>query len=192
METKHIEAKLLIIQEKVGAIKKDKTNPHFKNTYFDINSLLEVVKPLLNEQKIVLLQPLSGGNMKTILFDTETQEVFESEVLLPVNPDPQKMGAIISYFRRYSLTSMLALEAEDTDANDTAPMHPNPVAQVTAHIKRDTPFVDKPGDVPAQYTCPVDGEVMVQKEGKYGTFYSCKNYPTCKGTRNRFGEDKTK
>jgi len=124
MDKLTFEQKLLAIQLEVGAIKKDQTNPHFKNTYFDINSLLEVLKPVLNKHKIVLMQPLSGGDMQTILIDTEDGVRYESQVTLPTNPDPQKMGAIITYFRRYSLTSLLALEAEDTDANDTAPVAP--------------------------------------------------------------------
>ena len=41
--------KLLAFQKRVGAIKKDSVNPYYKSKYVDINSLLDVVKPLLNE-----------------------------------------------------------------------------------------------------------------------------------------------
>lgn len=109
--------KLLELQKNVGAIAKDSTNPFFKSKYFDINGLLEVVKPELNKQKLIIMQPLDGDKLKTLLIDAETGEKIESTVNLPSNPDPQKMGSIITYFRRYSLTSLLALQAEDDDAN---------------------------------------------------------------------------
>ena len=160
MDKLTFEQKLLAIQLEVGAIKKDQTNPHFKNTYFDINSLLEVLKPVLNKHKIVLMQPLSGGDMQTILIDTENGGRYESQVTLPTNPDPQKMGAIISYFRRYSLTSLLALEAEDTDANDTAP-----VAPVRPSTSKALPPMPAGMQMHEETLCQACGAIMTFKEG---------------------------
>jgi len=31
--------------------------------------------------------------------------------------------------------------------------------------------------------CPRCGERMVERTGKYGSFWGCENYPDCKGTR---------
>lgn len=117
--------KLLEFQQKVEAIKKDSQNPFFKSNYFDINSLLEEIKPLLNELGLVILQPLSHlgerTSLKTLIIDGETGEtILESETLLPENVDPQKMGSSITYFRRYSLQSLLLLQAEDDDANNAS------------------------------------------------------------------------
>lgn len=123
-------AKLLLVQKEVGAIKKDSDNPYFKSKYADINSFIEVVKPILSKHGIVLLQPLTAlqtvlnqeGHgwvpaLKTILIDAESGERIEEATVLPTNNDPQKMGSIITYFRRYALQSMLFLQAEDDDAN---------------------------------------------------------------------------
>ena len=41
----------------------------------------------------------------------------ESSLQLPTNLDAQKMGSAITYFRRYTLQSLLALQAEDDDGN---------------------------------------------------------------------------
>jgi len=113
--------KLLSAQKKIGKIAKDKTNPFFKSKYADINAILDMVKPALNEEGLVLLQSLSHIDGKpaimTIIQDEEGIEM--SLTPLPENTDPQKMGSIITYFRRYALQSMLALQAEDNDANDT-------------------------------------------------------------------------
>lgn len=186
---KNINQKLLEIQEEIGAIKKTSKNPYFNSNYFDINALLEAVKPVLNKHKVLLLQPLHENSLQTILVDTESDEKIESSAVLPQNPDAQKMGAIITYYRRYMLTSLLALEAEDNDANDTGI---DKVAEVTKMFNKDAPFNDTPGDVPMKYECPVCKKDMVEKTGRYGKFYSCSDYPTCKGTRNSYGKDATK
>ena len=115
--------KLLEIQKEIGAIAKDSTNPFYKKKYFDINSLLAQVKPILNKHGIVLLQGLTALEGKiglnTVLLDADSDERIEYACPLPDLQDPQKMGSAITYFRRYALQSLLALEAEDDDANVT-------------------------------------------------------------------------
>ena len=120
--------KLLVVQREIGAITKESTNPFYKSKYFDINKLLEVVKPALNKHGLVLTQPLDGNTLKTLILDADSGEYVASMVSLPDNPDPQKRGSIITYFRRYSLQSLLALQAEDDDAESAShpePKHPN-------------------------------------------------------------------
>ena len=116
--------KLLAIQMEIGAIKKDATNPFYKSKYFDINSLLEQVKPILNKHGVVLLQGLDviegmspTLSLTTQLIDSESGEKVSFKCPLPAMPDPQKSGSAITYFRRYALQSLLALEAEDDDGN---------------------------------------------------------------------------
>jgi hypothetical protein len=113
--------KLLKIQKEIGAIKKTETNPYFKSKFFDINVLLETVKPTLNAEGIVLTQALSHVDgklgLKTTLVDTDTGETIEDVAVLPTLDDPQKAGSAVTYFRRYAIQSLLALEAEDDDGN---------------------------------------------------------------------------
>ena len=67
------------------------------------------------------MQPLTNidgkAAIQTILVDSETGEKIENITPLTENPDPQKMGSAITYFRRYSLQSLLGLQAEDDDGN---------------------------------------------------------------------------
>jgi hypothetical protein len=116
--------KLLQFQQQMVAISKDSTNPFFKSKYFDINKLLEEVKPVLNELGLVLVQALSNIEgkpaIKTELYNVDNTEQFpllSSTTPLPENPDPQKMGSIITYYRRYAIQTLLCLQAEDDDAN---------------------------------------------------------------------------
>jgi hypothetical protein len=124
---KNLLAKLLKVQQEIGAIAKDSTNPFFKSKYFDINGLIAEVKPMINKHGLVIMQPLTMLDGKpaiqTIIADPETGEQFESTTLLPENNDPQKFGSGITYYRRYALQSILFLQAEDDDANSVSGEH---------------------------------------------------------------------
>jgi len=112
-----IYAKLLKVQTEVGAISKDSKNPFFKSKYFDINSLIKHVQPLLADNGLLLLQPIKDGCQYSIIIDTESGVEVGSQLELPSISDPQKLGSAITYYRRYTLQSLLGLEAEDDDAN---------------------------------------------------------------------------
>ena len=110
--------KLLEVQKEVGAISKDSKNPFFKSKYFDINQLIEHVQPVLNKHGLVLLQPVYDGRIWSKIYDSENADSYISSSLnLPEFNDPQKLGSCITYYRRYTLASLLGLQAEDDDGN---------------------------------------------------------------------------
>jgi len=110
--------KLLEVQKEVGAISKDSKNPFFKSKYFDINQLIEHVQPVLNKHGLLLLQPVYDGRVWSKIYDSENADSYISSSLnLPEFNDPQKLGSCITYYRRYTLASLLGLQAEDNDGN---------------------------------------------------------------------------
>jgi hypothetical protein len=110
--------KLLEVQKQIGTLSKNSKNPFFKSQYLDLTTLIEHVTPLLNEQGLVLLQPLAGDTVTSAIMDSETGEVIASSSLtLPNQQDPQKLGSAITYFRRYTLKSLLAIAEVDDDGN---------------------------------------------------------------------------
>lgn len=109
--------KLLEVKKEVGKISKDSTNPFFKSKYFDVNALLKHVEPILQKNGLVLLQPIENGNVTTSIIDSESGDKIDSSIPLPALSDPQKLGSAITYYRRYTLQSLLGLQAEDDDAN---------------------------------------------------------------------------
>lgn len=124
---KNLSKKLLEVQKELGAVKKDKENPFFKSKYADINAYIDVIKPVLNKHGLVLLQPLNyvGDSVPrlgvtTMLIDPESGEKIEMYAPLPENPDPQKMGSAITYFRRYALQSLFVMQSDDDDANSAS------------------------------------------------------------------------
>jgi hypothetical protein len=114
---KNLYLKLAEVKREVGKVSKNSKNPHFKNTYADLNALIDAVEPILLEKGLLMLQPIQNGNVTTIIIDCENNESVESSISLPALQDPQKLGSAITYFRRYTLQSLLSLQAEDDDAN---------------------------------------------------------------------------
>jgi hypothetical protein len=105
------------VKKEVGSLSKTETNPFFKSKYFDINSLIQQVDPLLEKYGLLLLQPIENGNVISKIYHVETAESLSSSIILPNLTDPQKLGSAITYYRRYTLQSLLGLQAEDDDAN---------------------------------------------------------------------------
>lgn len=141
--------KLQKVKSEIGKISKDSTNPFFKSKYFDINALLEHVEPIIQSNGLVLLQPIKNGNVSTIIIDVETGEIVNSELPLPQLNDPQKLGSAITYFRRYTLQSLLGLQAEDDDANKASRRvaTPNVVKVDNNELLRITEELSKVSDI---------------------------------------------
>ena len=115
METKNIYQKLYEAKQEIGKVAKNAKNPHFKNTYADLNALIEAVEPILLEKGLVLLQPIKEGKVFTIITDINSASFVESYIDLPINLNPQQLGSAVTYFRRYTLQSLLSLQAVDDD-----------------------------------------------------------------------------
>ena len=113
--------KLFEAKKEIGKISKDSKNPFFKSNYLSLNGLIEAVETVLEEHDLLLLQPIMDNKVRSIIVDTNNDDckldnVF-SEMTLPNITDPQKLGSAITYYRRYTLQSLLGLQAEDDDGN---------------------------------------------------------------------------
>ncbi len=109
--------KISAAQTEIGAIAKTSENKHFDHKYFDVSALLEVVHPALANQGLVVTQPIKQGVVWTIITEIETGDEITSELPLPTGVKAQDIGSAITYYRRYTLQSLLALPAEDDDGN---------------------------------------------------------------------------
>jgi len=122
------------VKSEVGAISKEETNPFFKSKYFDINGLIKHIDPLLSKNGLILLQPIHEGNVYSQIIHIETGDKIESSMTMQELTDPQKMGSMITYYRRYTLQSLLGLQAEDDDGNAASKAKPKdniPVVWIT-------------------------------------------------------------
>jgi hypothetical protein len=114
---KELLASLSKAKQEMKPIVKGSTNPFFKSKYFDINAILLQIEPILHKNKLVLVQPIKDNIVSSKIYHVDTWQVIESSMTLPDLHDPQKMGSAITYYRRYTLQSLLALQADDDDGN---------------------------------------------------------------------------
>lgn len=128
---KNIATALLKAQTEMSNPKKDATNPFFKSKYADLNAVREAVIPILNNNGIVVLQPIKnidGKNFVCTMLLHETGEMLESftEIVYNKTNDAQAHGSGITYARRYGLQSFVCVGADDDDGNKaSAPVDPN-------------------------------------------------------------------
>ena len=118
--------KLLEAKKEIGKVAKNAKNPHFKNTYADVNALIEAVEPILLEKGLLLLQPIIDNHVVTRIIDVESGETIESALQLPTGLNPQQLGSAVTYFRRYTLQSLMSLQATDDDGQQASTPTPPP------------------------------------------------------------------
>lgn len=120
---KLLKDKIALIQSEIGIMQKDTKGYNY--TYFDINQLIEKLRPLLEKYNVLVTQPLDiyegKAVISTIIEDLEQDGHMTSHFPLPDIQDPQKMGSAITYYRRYSLVSLFMLQAEDDDGAKAKP-----------------------------------------------------------------------
>lgn len=110
--------RILEVKKQIGTLSKSHENPFFKSKYLDLNDLITAVEPLLHEQGLLLIQPINNSTVETQIVDAETGDILLNSCLeLPNILDPQKLGSAITYYRRYTLKSLLAIAENDDDGN---------------------------------------------------------------------------
>jgi len=128
-----VHKKLFKAKQEIGKLTKDSKNPFFKSNYLSLNGLIEAVEEVLVKHYLLLLQPIAEGMVITKIIDTDCEsgevEVVTSSIALPNIQDPQKLGSAITYYRRYTLQSLLGLQAEDDDGNSATKHVNKPIKQ---------------------------------------------------------------
>lgn len=152
----NVNLKLFQLQQEIGTISKDAKNPFYNSKYFDINSLLKQLQPYLEKYKLLLHQPTNidfetGIEFVETFFEcVETSQRSVVSRLKLIDTDPQKKGMQITYFRRYTLASLLALQAVDDDGNssvDKPQLKKNKVNLNDDQLKKAVDFIKTGGDV---------------------------------------------
>jgi len=111
-------------QSVMQAAEKNKTNPHFKSTYADLASVIESVrKPLTDNglsftQTTISLPPNGALYLETTLLHVSGQWLRSEYPLL--QGTPQQMGSSLTYARRYSLSSIAGIAADEDDNGNAA------------------------------------------------------------------------
>lgn len=89
-----------------------------KFNYADLPQILSVVRPTLAECGLSITQVFIGKQIVTYLMHASGESI-KSEITLTWPEDNKAAAAEITYFRRYAITSLLGLAAEDDMDGDT-------------------------------------------------------------------------
>lgn len=130
---KHIAPALLAAQRNITFATKNSKNPHYKNDYADLSSVIDAIKYALNEAGIVFIQtptPSEDGRLHLVTrMMHETGEWIEDTAVCSLQKqDAQGFGSAMTYLRRYSLAAFCGLYQSDDDG-EAAKFDPEPYAK---------------------------------------------------------------
>lgn len=94
-------------------------NPFFDSKYADLLDVFEAVEPALSAQGVLIFQAQDLANGKltihTEVVHVATGEFRASYMETPVLADPQKMGSVSTYLRRYAIATLAGVAADSDD-----------------------------------------------------------------------------
>lgn len=112
-------------QSEIKDAMKDSKNPHFKNDYASLSSVLEAIREPLSKNGLSLLQatkinPPQGEvpastYLVSKLMHASGQWIESDTPLLFAKHDMQGLGSAMTYARRYAIAAMCGISQKDDD-----------------------------------------------------------------------------
>jgi hypothetical protein len=103
---------------------KDATNPAFRSKYADLGAIWEAVRKPLSDHGFGIIQsPQFEGDtmwLETTLLYISGEKMVSRYPLRPVKQDPQGFGSAITYAKRYAISAMLGVVADEDDDGNAA------------------------------------------------------------------------
>lgn len=137
---KNIILALIKFQSLCPAIKKDSTNPFHKSKYASLDTILDTIKDPLNSCDLAISQQCVDNSgevitLKTVLYHASGEFMDSTLSMKPSQLTGQAYGSILTYMRRYSISSILNLATMDDDDCNAETVKPTEAKK---------PFVPKP------------------------------------------------
>jgi hypothetical protein len=140
-------------EAKMTGARKDSTNPFFSSKYADLASIRASCLPAMNDEGLAVWQfprvasEEAGGplfvEIETVVTHTSGEFMKDTLRLPAAKTDPQSLGSLISYGRRYALAAVCSVAALDDDAESAVthddPATPSPRTEVSKPAASDAP-----------------------------------------------------
>lgn len=123
-----------------GALK-NKVNPHLRNNYADLGSVIDAVKPALEKHGLWFTQishNIEGAAaVETVIVHSSGETFSTGIVAVPVvKTDAQGFGSAMSYARRYSLSAAFGVKTADDDGHAAARSAPKAAPKPAAKVAK--------------------------------------------------------
>lgn len=146
METKTLIQKLFELKKKSIVLLKDEQAFNYK--YADLAQIQAKIAPYLEELKLLIIHATQDGSVVTTIYDVDSEKTISSSIEIGSiettrewddnkkdklgvvyqtihnkevqQQDPQAVGSIITYYRRYNLLQLLDLKTQDNDGADAS------------------------------------------------------------------------
>ncbi len=109
----------------------DASNPHFRSRYATLASIMEACRPALSAAGIAVMQGTSIEPeslrvlVTTLLTHSSGEWIKETLSIKPAKDDAQSIGSAVSYARRYCLSALVGIVADDDDDGNAAVGRPS-------------------------------------------------------------------
>lgn len=119
----------------------NKINPHFKSKYADLASIWDAIRIPFSENGLSVIQTVESKEgythvMVTTLAHASGQFIRSEMPIMLTDTKPQALGSALTYYRRYALSAIAGVTAdEDDDGN---------IAQEEQHIQESRQQVQAP------------------------------------------------
>lgn len=133
------------VQHTCPKIAKTNSNDFAKFKYADLGDIMEVLKPILNREGIVVIQKLTGNAINTVVchVDSGERDEFQTEmheiVKLSGMNNYQVDGSRITYYKKYVLISYFGLISDEAPI-DSLPPQPSEPPKKTKRKLSDAQF----------------------------------------------------
>jgi len=142
---------------KISPVKKDGKNPFLKNRYATLDNIIEATKQVLHDNGLCVFQSVTDEGIETTIMHVSGEWVSSGIAGIPAEQAKglslaQSRGVAITYMKRYQLSAMLGISADDDtdgqygDNSDVKPASvkpPVPIEKFEKLIKYCTEEPDK-------------------------------------------------
>ena len=104
--------KIMNIQWELS-VKKDGKNPFYKSEYITLDNLMDKLQPLLDKEWLMVYNVNIVGWVRTVV--TDLNYSISSDFTIEWLSDPQALWKVVTYWRRYNLTSIFNVLADEDD-----------------------------------------------------------------------------
>lgn len=151
----------------------------FTYSYAKLSAILTAVRPVLARHRLAVVQLVEGDpnvlHVTTVIRHASGGSITSGTLSARMVPNPQQMGSVVTYFRRYQLCALLGIapDVDDDDgkaAGNTAPAKKSTAKRNTSTEPEAPPY---PDDVPPAPTRRPAAEITdAQRRTIMGLFAS--------------------